>query len=185
MGILDLFTTRAREKDAVHKLYGAIVAHARNPVFYVEYGVPDTVEGRFDMISLLAFIVLRRLRTGAKQGARLGQMLFDLMFADMDGNLREMGVGDLRVGKKVKELASLFYGRVAAYEEACGDQARMAAALKRNLYRSEDVQPALAEAMAAYVHAEISRSEEWPLDDLYAGELVFSPTDSENSGGDD
>ena len=181
MGILDLFTTRANEKDAVHKLYGVIVAHARNPVFYVEYGVPDTVEGRFDMISLLAFIVLRRLRAGTRQSARLGQRLFDLMFADMDGNLREMGIGDLRVGKKVKELASLFYGRVAAYEEARGDQARMAAALKRNLYRGEDVQPALAEAMAAYVHAEISRSEEWLLDDLYAGELAFSPVDSENT----
>ncbi len=181
MGILDLFTTRANEKDAVHKLYGVIVAHARNPVFYVEYGVPDTVEGRFDMISLLAFIVLRRLRAGTRQSARLGQRLFDLMFADMDGNLREMGIGDLRVGKKVKELASLFYGRVAAYEEARGDQARMAAALKRNLYRGEDVQPALAEAMAAYVHAEIARSEEWPLDDLYAGELAFSPVDSENT----
>ena len=133
------------------------------------------------MISLLAFIVLRRLRAGTRQSARLGQRLFDLMFADMDGNLREMGIGDLRVGKKVKELASLFYGRVAAYEEARGDQARMAAALKRNLYRGEDVQPALAEAMAAYVHAEIARSEEWPLDDLYAGELAFSSVDSENT----
>jgi cytochrome b pre-mRNA-processing protein 3 len=112
--------------------YEAIVAAARHPVFYADWGVPDTLDGRFDMISLHAFLVLDRLR-GTEQEFR--QKLVDELFADMDRSLREMGVGDLSVGKKVRKMAEVFYGRLAAYDKAvAGPPDEIQAALARNVY---------------------------------------------------
>ncbi|WP_374466727.1 ubiquinol-cytochrome C chaperone family protein, partial [Ferrovibrio sp.] len=91
-------------------LYRAIVAQSRQAGFYREHGVPDSLDGRFDMIVLHSFLVMRRLRRIGAAAEPLSQQLFDLMFADMDSNLREIGVGDLSVGKKVKAMAQAFYG---------------------------------------------------------------------------
>ena len=93
-----------RHERAAHALYGAIVAAAREPAFYDRLGVPDTMDGRFGMIGLHAALVMRRLRTAGPEGQPLAQALFDLMFADLDRNLREAGVGDLSVGRHVKGL---------------------------------------------------------------------------------
>jgi cytochrome b pre-mRNA-processing protein 3 len=112
--------------------YEAIVAAARHPAFYAEWAVPDTLDGRFDMISLHAFLVLDRLK-GTEQSFR--QELVDELFADMDRSLREMGVGDLSVGKKVRKMAEVFYGRVAAYNLALeGPAGALEAALARNIF---------------------------------------------------
>jgi cytochrome b pre-mRNA-processing protein 3 len=112
--------------------YEAIVAAARHPVFYADWGVPDTLDGRFDMISLHAFLVLDRLK-GQEQAFRQG--LVDELFADMDRSLREMGVGDLSVGKKVRKMAEVFYGRLAAYDQALGSAAgELESALSRNIF---------------------------------------------------
>lgn len=112
--------------------YEAIVAAARHPAFYAQWNVPDTLDGRFDMISLHAFLVLDRLR-GEQQDFR--QSLVDELFRDMDRSLREMGVGDVSVGKKVRKMAEVFYGRVAAYDKALeGQQHELAAALARNVF---------------------------------------------------
>lgn len=112
--------------------YEAIVAAARHPVFYADWGVPDTLDGRFDMISLHAFLVLDRLK-GTEPAFR--QALVDELFRDMDRSLREMGVGDLSVGKKVRKMAEVFYGRVAAYDRALeGGAAALDAALARNIF---------------------------------------------------
>jgi cytochrome b pre-mRNA-processing protein 3 len=103
------------------------------PVFYQHHGVPDTLDGRFELIVLHAFLVLHRLSQGT--GNRdFGQAFFDFMFMDMDRSLREMGTGDLSVGKQVKQMATGFYGRTAAYQEALADPVRLRAALKRNLF---------------------------------------------------
>lgn len=104
-----------RSPTSERSCYEAIVAAARHPVFYADWGVPDTLDGRFDMISLHAFLVLDRLK-GVEPEFR--QRLVDELFADMDRSLREMGVGDLSVGKKVRKMAEVFYGRVAAYDQA-------------------------------------------------------------------
>jgi cytochrome b pre-mRNA-processing protein 3 len=112
--------------------YEAIVAAARHPVFYADWGVPDTLDGRFDMITLHTFLVLDRLK-GEEQAFRQG--LVDELFADMDRSLREMGVGDLSVGKKVRKMAEVFYGRVAAYDQAlAGAPGALEAALARNIF---------------------------------------------------
>lgn len=139
--------------DPARALYERIVLAARRPAFYLAGGVPDTPDGRFDMIALHAHLVLRRL--GREKGqADLAQALFDLMFADMDQNLREMGVGDLGVGRMVKGLATAFQGRIQAYDAgiAAGD-ATLADALRRNVYRRGAPSDAAVAALAAYVLA--------------------------------
>lgn len=114
-------------------LYEAIVAAARRPQPYAEWGVADTLDGRFDMICLHAFLVLDRLKGGA--GA-LRQNLVDELFHDMDRSLREMGVGDVSVGKKVRKMAEVLYGRLAAYDSAAG-RPELERAIARNVYGGE------------------------------------------------
>lgn len=121
-----------RGPTAERSSYEAIVAAARHPVFYADWGVPDTLDGRFDMISLHTFLVLDRLK-GVEKDFR--QRLVDEMFADMDRSLREMGVGDISVGKKVRKMAEVFYGRVAAYDAAlAGPPEALEAAIARNVF---------------------------------------------------
>ncbi|MGB1548449.1 MAG: ubiquinol-cytochrome C chaperone family protein, partial [Alphaproteobacteria bacterium] len=99
-------------KQSARTLYTQIVAQARRKEFYTAGGVPDTLDGRFEMLALHAFLVLYRLKR--LDADELAQALFDMMFADMDENLREIGVGDLSVDKRVKRMVSAFYGRVVA-----------------------------------------------------------------------
>src|SRR3954467_6755518 len=119
----------------IKAIYGMIVAQAREPLFYRAMGVPDTVNGRFDMVLLHLWMVLRRFRPG-DGGAELSQALFDRFCADMDANLREMGVGDLTVPKRMQKFGEAFYGRAAAYDAALSaeqPQEALAAAIARNI----------------------------------------------------
>lgn len=128
-----------RSAKAERSCYEAIVAAARHPVFYADWGVPDTVDGRFDMIALHSFLVLDRLK-GEQEAFR--QALVDEFFADMDRSLREMGVGDLSVGKKVRKMAEAFYGRLAAYDQAVEvGEGAMAAAISRNIFPDQPESP--------------------------------------------
>jgi cytochrome b pre-mRNA-processing protein 3 len=122
-----------RKPEPEEALYEAIVAAARQPQFYADMDVPDTVDGRFDMITLHMFLVLDRLKEGEHEATR--QNLTDVFFRDMDRSLREMGVGDLSVGKKVRKMAEAFYGRLLAYKSAANEGLdALAAALTRNIY---------------------------------------------------
>jgi len=118
---------------AANALYHEVVAAARRPVFFAELGMPDTFDGRYEMVALHAYLVLRRLRREHQATAELGQALFDLMFADFDSTLREAGVGDLGVGRKVKQMATGFYGRIAAYDAGM-ESGSLDDALRRNAY---------------------------------------------------
>jgi cytochrome b pre-mRNA-processing protein 3 len=125
----------ARKADPTQLLYETIVAAARQPRFFSDMSVPDTVDGRFDMIVLHLFLVLERL---AGEKGNTAQSLTDVFFRDMDRSLREMGVGDLSVGKKVRKMAEAFYGRIKAYSIAkSNDDELLAEALQRNVYAGE------------------------------------------------
>ena len=114
-------------------MYTAVVEQARLAPFYSVHGVPDSVDGRFEMIALHMFLVLQRLKASGQD--ELAQELFDTMFADMDQSLREMGAGDLGVGRRVRAMAEGLYGRIAAYQAGlAGNDEILAAALRRNLY---------------------------------------------------
>ena len=161
-------------REAAELAYRSVVEQARHSGFFLEGGVPDTVDGRFELICLHAFLYLHRLKTERPQSTRLGQRFFDAMFADFDRSLREMGTGDLSVGREIKRMAEAFYGRVAAYESGlAGDDSVLQPALARNLFGTAPANPALLEAMAGYVRREAARLNEEDGEELLAGRLSF------------
>ena len=155
MGVSNLFGLLRGEsaERSGYELYGAAVQAARLPYYYATLGVPDTVDGRFDMVGLHAYLLIRRL-SADPQGQKLSQAVFDAMFNDMDVNLREMGVSDLSVGKRVKTMWEAFHGRANAYAEAMktGPET-LADALARNLWPGER-QEAAAARLARIVYAQ-------------------------------
>ena len=166
-----------RRDPAANPLYERIVAQARLPDFYLAGGVPDTVQGRYEMIALHMFLVLRRLKHEGEQGADLAQDLFDLMFADMDRNLRELGTGDLAVGKRIKALAKGFYGRIAAYErglEAGAGAESLEEALGRNVFANGPVEPHVLARLAAYLRRAAESLAAQPYREISAGRMVFA-----------
>lgn len=175
--LISSFFGRRRNPTQTGDLYRAIVAQARKSDFYSRFGVPDTLDGRFDMIILHAFLVMRRLGRIGGEGPALSQALFDLLFADMDNSLREIGVGDLSVGKKVKLMAQAFYGRVEAYEAGlkASDPAVLRMALTRNLYGTVSPPNDGPEAMAAYIRRADAVLALQPDTEIMAGKPAFSP----------
>ena len=149
--IFRLFRRPLRSRS-IASLYGMIVAQARAPAFYLVYRVPDTVNGRLEMVMLHAVLVLQRLEAGAEPARALGQALFDHFCRDMDANLREMGVGDLAVPRKMRGVGEAFYGRQAAYRAALAvpDQGPLAQALARNVFAGGSGSEA-PDRLAAYV----------------------------------
>lgn len=168
-----LFRRKTKETEA-RVLYEAIVAQARRTEFYSNLGVPDTVDGRFDMIALHVFLVLHRLKRDHPKSANLAQSLFDTMFLDMDYSLRELGAGDLGVGRRVKQMAKGLYGRIAAYEAGVeGADEELEAALRRNLYGTVEATPANLRAVAGYMRRQVAVLRRHSAEDLGAGELMF------------
>ena len=142
--LLAAFRSRSAERSG-SELYGQVVRAAREAWFYETAGVPDTLDGRFDMVGLYAFVLIRRLTQPDMQAHSkgLGQAVFDAMFNDMDVNLREMGVGDMSVGKKVRAMWEAFHGRSAVYATAMAlaGEERMEAltgAIARNVWRGAE-----------------------------------------------
>jgi cytochrome b pre-mRNA-processing protein 3 len=176
MPLLGLLRRRPHERTGF-RLYGAAVAAARDPRLYAELGVPDTTAGRFEMIALHVALLIRRLRGFATaEGDALGQAVFDAMFADMDVTLREMGVGDLSVGKKVKNLWEGFHGRAEAYGAAldAGDTAAFTAALARNVWAAEAPPDGAPEALVARAGELAARLDATELARFAAGEAPFA-----------
>jgi cytochrome b pre-mRNA-processing protein 3 len=139
---------RAPLRGTIEAIYGMIVTQTREPLFYRDFGVPDTVNGRFDLLVLHLWIVLRRFKP-VEDGAPLSQALFDRFCEDMDANLREMGVGDITVPKRMRAFGEAFYGRVAAYDLALDQgQEPLAQALCKNILNGEGI--AKARRLAIY-----------------------------------
>ena len=163
-----------REQEVAEFAYRQVVAQARRPEFFLDGGVPDTVDGRFELICLHAFLYLHRLRRERPAATALAQRFFDLMFADFDRSLREMGTGDLSVGREVKHMAQAFYGRVAAYETGlAADDGMLQAALARNLFGTAPTTPERLAAMAAYVRRAAARLGREPAAALLEGRIAF------------
>lgn len=165
---MPLFNRKVRERAAAEGVYGAIVAQARSPALYTQFGVPDTLEGRFEMIVLLTCLYFRRLRSEDARIRNLGQAVFDAMFRDMDASLRELGVGDLSVPKKIKAMGEAFYGRATAYDAALAgaDGEVLAEALARNIWPDTPGAQSLGAALAAWVRAGDRALAAQPAEDL-------------------
>lgn len=163
--------------EAGRALYAAAVEQARAPVLYRDFGAPDTVEGRFEQVALHVYLIMRRLK-GDAAAKKAGQSLFDAMFQNMDDSLRELGVGDLQVGKKVRKLAENFYGRIGAYESALDDDAdegALAEALARNVYGVEACEDAV--ALAAYMRRADDYLAAQPAARIANGVVMFPPAE--------
>jgi cytochrome b pre-mRNA-processing protein 3 len=145
---------RALARGTIEAIYGMIVTQAREPSFYRDLGVPDTVDGRFDLLVLHLWMVLRRFKS-IEGDAKLSQALFDHFCDDMDANLREMGVGDLSVPKRMQAFGEAFYGRATAYDLALvsGSEA-LAQALCKNILNGDGIETA--RRLAAYAETAIA-----------------------------
>jgi cytochrome b pre-mRNA-processing protein 3 len=173
--IFQLFR-RTRDDPSITSLYGTIVAQARGPAFYQSFGVPDTVNGRLEMILLHTVLLLRRLEPEPAAGP-LGQAIFDLFCQDMDANLREMGVGDLAVPRTMRRIGEAFYGRQAAYRAALDsdDPRALVEVLVRNVLDGRQGQgtDSAAERLAGYVRAATHALTAQNIADLRQGKLGF------------
>jgi cytochrome b pre-mRNA-processing protein 3 len=171
-----LFKNKPAFTEEVQAIYVAIVNQSRQEEFYLNFEVADTVEGRFDMILLHAFVVMRKLKADGDKTATFAQAIYDLMFADMDQNLREMGIGDMGLAKRVPRMAEAFYGRIEAYEAgltADDDDATLKAALDRNLYRKTLASDESLSVMAQYLRQEAKNLENQDIDALLCGKITF------------
>jgi cytochrome b pre-mRNA-processing protein 3 len=163
-------------KHSITSLYGTIVAQARAAPFYRNYGVPDTVNGRFEMVVLHTVLVLRRFESEPAPLRELGQALFDRFCAEMDGGLREMGVGDLAVPAKMRKIGEAFYGRQAVYGAALAapDLEPLVAALARNVFGAPSgTGHHVAVCLAEYVRAAAARLADQDGQALARAELAF------------
>ena len=163
-----------RHERAGFGLYRAAVAAARSPWFYQALEVPDTLDGRFDLVALHVFLLIHRLQDAPDPGPVLAQAVFDAMFRDMDNNLREIGVSDLSVGKRVKAMWNALHGRAHAYAAAleAGDRAELEAALARNVWRGQ-ARPGMAGCLAAVARTQAAHLAAQPMETFIAGTARF------------
>lgn len=175
---------RKSRSENIDLLYGAIVAQARLPVFYSDYRVPDTVDGRLDMIMLHTVLLLNRVGRGDETLRALGQAVFDRFCADMDDNLREIGIGDLAVPKAMRRIAGAFYGRAKTYEAALGadDVTALVAALRRNIYAGRPDAEHAAQQLSRYARDAVRWLGDCEAEVLLAGQLNF-PVPPRQCGG--
>jgi cytochrome b pre-mRNA-processing protein 3 len=169
-------TGRSRNREITEALYDQIVAAARQPVFYSEWEVPDTPLGRFEMLTLHMVLFLERMRAGGYLLADVAQDVTDEFFKDVDHSLRELGIGDVGVPKRMKRLARMFYGRAEAYRAALvdSDGEALAAALQRNIQPEAEDWPGCI-PLARYTvvaHAALARQ---PDETLLTGRVMFMP----------
>jgi len=175
MGLMGLFG-RSRHERAGFKLYGEAVRAAREPVWFTELGVADHLDGRFDLVGLFAALLIHRLGALPAPGAALAQAVFDAMFADMDFNLRELGVGDMGIARRVRDMWEAFHGRALAYQAPLeqGDANGLAAALARNVWRG-NAPAGAADRLATAALREYAHLAGFSAGAWAGGEVAFLP----------
>lgn len=159
---------------AAQELYARAVAQARQPALYADLGAPDTAEGRFEIYSLHTYLILERLKGQGAQAADLAQVFFDTFLSGLDNGLRELGVGDLSVGKRMRKLGEAFYSRVHSWEAALAalpERAELEAVLARTVYANVDSAPA--PRLATYVLAQRETLAGQDLEHIMAGRLTW------------
>lgn len=162
-------------ETATHGTYIALVARARNPFFYETLGVPDTLDGRFEMILLHLFLLQHRLMQEKNaETDECSRQLSESFFADMDQSVRELGVSDSGVRYRIKAMAKAYHGRLQAYTQALDDEELLRGALARNLYGTvAEGSPELLLQMAAYVRHMVAALKQVPMTDILSGEFSW------------
>jgi cytochrome b pre-mRNA-processing protein 3 len=174
--ILTTWRARRANRILIEQLHGKIVAAARHPALYAELGAPDTLDGRFEMIALHAGLLMRRLTEAPGLGADLAQEVADCVFRHFDDGLRELGVGDTSVPKRMKKLAEAFYGRNKAYAAGLAEASDdlLMRALARNVFGAPEIVEAPgAAALARYVREICEALDAQRVEDFARGEVFF------------
>ncbi|MEM5494141.1 ubiquinol-cytochrome C chaperone family protein [Hoeflea sp. AS16] len=179
--IWNLFKRKKSNQALVERQYAEITGAARSPVFYEAMGVPDTVMGRFEMISIHLIMYLRRASSAGEATKGLAQDLVDAFFEDVDHSIRELGIGDMGVPKRMKKLAKMFYGRVTSYGQALDtdDRQGLVEALRRNLHPESGDDAPSTQALADWMLATERTLQDVPEEKLAAGLLSFRAADRE------
>ena len=171
MALLPRLFGARRDREALRPLYQSLVAAARDPLWYREGGVPDSLEGRFDMVATLVALALLRLEAEGERGKAESVQLTEIFIDDMDGTLRQIGIGDFVVGKHVGRLVGALGGRLGALREAFGGGAPLESAVRRNVFRDA----AAEEGQIAYVADRLRKLHDalasLPLEPLLGGAL--------------
>jgi cytochrome b pre-mRNA-processing protein 3 len=172
--MLAWLTGRDAPRRTAGELYGRVVAEARRPAFYANLGVPDTPEGRFELIALHLFLVLERLRRDGSAGEAVSRHVLEAFVTDMDDCMREMGVGDLTVPKRVKRAAAGFYERAGVYRAGLdtADSTALAAAVQGYIFVTTNAPDAAAQ-LADYVRSNAAHFDAIPSREVLAGRVAF------------
>ncbi len=184
--MLKFYNEKKRLKSTAHQIYGSIVTQARAPLFYAAWGIPDSVEGRFEMIVVHMALVMRRLKDGDEKAFALSRLIAERFVEDMDDSLREMGVGDLAVPKKMRKAGEAFNGRLRAYADALdgGDTIGLCAVLSRNIAEGADHENGFdAAALADYMQRSADVLAKLPMKDIGAGDVRFADPGDGGGGG--
>jgi cytochrome b pre-mRNA-processing protein 3 len=161
-------------RQVADKLFSRLVAQARERVFFERLGVPDTVDGRFDMVALHTFLIFQRLKGQGDRSAILSQALYDTLINDMEASLRQLGAGDIGVGKRIRVMTEALQGRINAYEKAlAGSQLDLEGALRRNLYGTTDPDMDAVRAVANYLRRAKELADSQPIDRIMRGIFDF------------
>ena len=176
--MLQRFFKKRPAVQAGRDLFKALAAQARQPVFYAGLGVPDTVEGRFELYVLHLVLVLHRLKGRGGEAAETSQATFDAFLRNLDEGLRDMGVGDLSVGKKMRKLGEAVYGRIKSYDKALagpGVGTTLEPLVVRTVYRDQPPTAAAAARVARYIEASVAALSAQPLEAVLAARLDWPP----------
>jgi cytochrome b pre-mRNA-processing protein 3 len=163
-----------RRSLVAQRLYAVLAAQARRPEFYVEAGVPDTIDGRFEMVALHAFLLFKRLKGQGEKASAVAQEVYDVMFGDFDASVRELGAQDLGVGRRIKFMTEAMNGRFAAYDAGlAGGSEALELALKRNLYGTVEPPREPVHRMVDYLRKADQDLAGQPVDQLMRGVVRF------------
>lgn len=177
--IFGLFGKKAGNRVIVERQYAELTAAARQPHLYAALGVPDTVMGRFEMITAMLILYFRRTRSSGRSGQEIAQEIIDAFFEDMDHSIRELGVGDVSVPKRMKKFAGMFYGRLESYARAmdAGDLPALAEALSRNMHPDASGAAPDMTGLASYLMQVEAAFTASPEADVELGRVVVPPAD--------
>lgn len=179
--VLRRLFNRSRFSERAHLLHDAIVAQARTPALFRRHAIPDTFDGRFEFLVLHVLLVMRRLRASGADGGDAAQELFDLVFADLDRALRETGVGDLKVGSRIRRMAQAYFGRARALDDALAAAVPddLNKVLERNVYGTVSVEAESVRRLASYVRRQVAHLDSMENHRVLTGHIDFAGVEGE------
>ncbi len=179
MTMFDFLSKKKKLNISAHKLFSKVIEQSRDTFFYTDLDVEDSLDGRFDLMAIHMTLVIEKLDNN-QDNADAGQIkrhLQEIMFDNLDLTLREIGVGDLGVGKKIKVMAEAFYGRMTTYQKLFKnkDVEQMSLAIGRNLYRGHDVNKIILSKISSYVYGQVTHINNQSIQDILDGNIDFMP----------